>query len=118
MRKTDRMVGAPMWVAPLTAALAGAALGTSFLDFRLWLVPWLAVAPLLALAEAYEPPAAFRLGWLAGVAGIAVAFAWLVHAFQVFGGFSLLIALVLFVVPVAWMAVQIALFTGLVAWIG
>ncbi len=97
---------------------AGFALGASFVDFRLWGLPWLAVAPLIALSEQYGPGQAFRLGWLGGVAGIACAFAWLIHAFQVFGGFSLPVALLVFLPLVAWMALQIGVFTGLLAWVG
>ena len=54
------------------AALAGLALGIGFVDFRLWMLPWIAVAPLIAIAERSTPERAFRLGWLAGIAGIAV----------------------------------------------
>jgi len=118
MRTTDRAVGGQRRIAPLAAALGGLALGASFVDFRLWALPWIAVTPLLAIADRRTPDRAFRLGWLAGMVGIAVAFAWLVHAFQVFGGFPLPVALVLFVVPVAWMALQIGIFTGLLAWLG
>src|SRR5690242_13165244 len=94
------------------------ALGWTFDDFRLWLIPWFAVAPLIAIAESNEPPRAFRLGWIAGIAGIACAFAWLVYAFQVFGGFSRPIALALFAAPVISMGLEIGIFTGLVAWLG
>lgn len=118
MRRTEREVGARVLVAPVASALAGLALGIGFVDFRLWLVPWVAVAPLIAMAEGRSPASAFRLGWLAGITGIGCAFAWLVHAFQVFGGFPLPLSLLLFVVPVAWMGLQIALFTGLLAWLG
>jgi apolipoprotein N-acyltransferase len=82
------------------------------------MLPWVAVAPLIAIAETHAPRRAFQLGWLGGIAGIACAFAWLVYAFQVFGGFALPTALALFVVPVAWMGLQIGCFTGLLAWLG
>ena len=118
MGKPDRKVGRRDWVAPAAALAGGLSLGASFVDFRLWPVPWLAMAPLVALAEASTPRRAFLLGWLAGIAGIAGAFSWLVYAFQVFGGFSLPLALALFVVPVVWMALEIGLFTGLLAWLG
>lgn len=113
-----REVGGGGWLAPLAAIGSGLALGVSFVDFRLWLLPWLAVAPLIASSEAYGARRAFRLGWLAGVVGIAVAFAWLVHAFQVFGGFPRAVALLLFFPPVLWMGLEIGIFTGLLAWIG
>src|SRR6185503_1034865 len=61
---------------------------------------------------------ALRLGWLAGGAGIALAFAWLTYAFRVFGGFSAPVAWLLFFPPVAWMGLQLGLFTALVSWIG
>jgi apolipoprotein N-acyltransferase len=118
MRRTDRQVGARGWVAPLAATAGGLALGASFVDFRLWVLPWIAVAPLIAIAEGRRPPHAFRLGWLAGIAGIGCAFVWLVHAFQVFGGFPLPVALALFTAPVAWMGLQIGIFMGLLAWLG
>jgi apolipoprotein N-acyltransferase len=118
MPAPDREVGGRQWQAPAFALGAGLALGASFVDFRLWPLPWVAVAPLIALAEANDPRRAFRLGWLAGIVGIACAFAWLVYAFRVFGGFSGWVALVLFLVPVGWMGLQIALFMGLLAWIG
>jgi apolipoprotein N-acyltransferase len=118
MPPPDREVGERHWRAPVMAVGAGLALGASFVDFRLWPLPWLAVAPLVALAETTSPRRAFRVGWLAGAAGIACAFSWLIYAFRVFGGFSLPVAIVLFVAPVAWMSLQIALFMGLLAWIG
>lgn len=113
-----REVGERRWGARAAALGAGLALGASFVDFRLWLVPWVAVAPLIALAETHEPRQAFRLGWLGGLAGIGCAFSWLVYAFQVFGGFPFAIALALFILPVGWMGLQIATFTGLLAWLG
>ena len=118
MEYSGRKVGELSWMAPLAALGTGLALGASFVDFRLWPVPWIALAPLIALAESLTPRRAFRLGWLAGLAGIACAFSWLVYAFQVFGGFSLPLALVLFVALVAWMALEIGLFAGLLAWLG
>jgi len=99
----------------LVAVVAGLALGVSFVDFRLWILPWLAVAPLIVLAERATPRRAFAYGMLAGVAGIAVAFSWLVYAFRVFGGFSTPVALAIYTAPVAWMAVQLGCFTGLLA---
>jgi apolipoprotein N-acyltransferase len=118
MESPDREVGGGRWGTSLVAVAAGLALGLSFIDFRLWPVPWVAVAPLVALAETQGPRRAWRLGWLAGGVGIGCAFAWLVHAFQVFGGFPLPVALLLFVPPVAWMGLQIGVFTGLLAWVG
>jgi apolipoprotein N-acyltransferase len=118
MDSPDREVGEGRLLASLVAVAAGLALGLSFIDFRLWLVPWVAVAPLVALGETRAPRQAWRLGWLAGSVGIGCAFVWLVHAFQVFGGFSLPVALLLFVPPVAWMGLQIGVFTGLLAWVG
>jgi apolipoprotein N-acyltransferase len=100
------------------AVAAGSALGASFVDFRLWALPWLAVAPLIAIAESETPRRAWRLGWLAGCAGIAIAFTWLIHAFEVFGGFSRPAAYALFVPPVAWMGLEIGVFTALLAWGG
>jgi apolipoprotein N-acyltransferase len=116
MADPGRKVGG--WQGPAAALGAGLALGYSFVDFRLWLVPWIAVAPLIAIAETSSPGRALRVGWLAGVAGIGCAFSWLVYAFQVFGGFSLPSALALFVAPVAWMGLEIGLFCGLLAWVG
>lgn len=118
MGKPGREVGGWRWMAPAAALAAGLGLGASFLDFRLWPLPWFAVAPLIALAEAHSPRRAFQLGWLAGLVGIAGAFSWLVYAFQVFGGFSPPLALTLFVAPVVWMALEIGVFTGLLAWLG
>ena len=115
MPGAGRIVGWGAWAA---AVGAGVALGLSFVDFRLWAVPWIAVAPLVALAETSSPWTAFAKGWAGGFAGIAVAFVWLIHAFQVFGGFSLPIAIVLFVVPVLWMGMQLGVFVGALAWIG
>jgi apolipoprotein N-acyltransferase len=100
------------------ACLAGAALGASFVDFRLFVLPWVALAPLIALAERAGPRRAFALGYAAGLAGIVLAFAWLVYAFRVFGGFSMPVALGIFVAPVAWMALQLGGATALVAWLG
>jgi apolipoprotein N-acyltransferase len=115
MGASDREVGRRRVVAAITAIAAGLALGASFVDFRLWPIPWVAVTPLIALAESQDPRRAFRLGWLAGVAGIACAFAWLIYAFQVFGGFGLPIAVAIFVAPVVWMGLQMGIFTGLLA---
>lgn len=118
MRASDHQVGGRRWSASLVAVAAGLALGLSFVDFRLWLVPWGAVAPLIALAETEVPRRAWRLGWLAGTVGIGCAFVWLIHAFQVFGGFPFPVAVLLFLPPVAWMGLEIGLFTGLLAWVG
>lgn len=100
------------------ALLAGVALGWCFVDFRMWLVPWVAVAPWIDLAETRSPSRAFVLGWAGGTAGIAVAFVWLIHAFQVFGGFPFVAAVGLFVVPVLWMGLQIGVFAGALSWVG
>jgi apolipoprotein N-acyltransferase len=77
-----------------------------------------ALAPLLAVAEATRPRRAFRLGWLAGTTGIALAFLWLVHAIRVFGGFSAPLAILLYLPIVVSMGIQLGLFAALVAWIG
>src|SRR5215203_3454804 len=87
MSAPDRGVGRRRWQGPIVALAAGLALGASWVDFRLWLLPWVGFAPLIALAESHDPRRAFRLGWLSGLAGIGCAFSWLVYAFQVFGGF-------------------------------
>ena len=100
------------------ALVAGLALGASFIDFRLFVLPWVALVPLIALAEAHPPRQSFGLGCASGTAGIALAFSWLIHTFRIFGGFSATTAFAVFVVPVAWMALQFGLFTGLIAWIG
>ncbi|MBI3768427.1 MAG: apolipoprotein N-acyltransferase [Deltaproteobacteria bacterium] len=100
------------------AIVAGGALGASFVDFRLFVLPWLAIAPLLAIIESARPRYALRLGWLAGMIGIGLAFAWLVYAFRVFGGFPLPVAVLLYLPLVAWMGFEIGLFTTLVAWLG
>jgi apolipoprotein N-acyltransferase len=118
MREPHPSLGTSTTMAGAAAVVAGLGLGASFVDFGLWVLPWVMVAPLIALAETCEPRRAFRLGWLGGCAGIALAFSWLVHAFQVFGGFGLPIALALFAAPVAWMGLQIGCFTGLLAWLG
>jgi len=76
MGESGREVGT--WRTTLAAVGAGLALGSSFVDFRLWLVPWVAAMPLIAIAEHASPRRALRVGWLAGVAGIACAFSWLV----------------------------------------
>jgi apolipoprotein N-acyltransferase len=99
------------------AVAAGAALGASFVDFRLWLLPWVAVAALIALAERRPPGRAFVLGYAAGIAGVALAFSWLLYAVRVFGGFSTPLALLIVVAPVAWMALEIGLFMALLAWL-
>ena len=111
---SDRLVGAPT----VSAVAAGLALGASFIDFRLWGLPWVAVAPLIVIAESSRSRRAFRLGWIGGVVGLAMAFSWLVHAFRVFGGFSLVPAVILFLAPISWMALQLGLFCGALAWLG
>ena len=100
------------------AAVAGLALAASFIDFRLSLLPWLAMAPLIALTHDSTPRHAFWLGFAAGLAGIAAAFVWLIHAVRLFGGFPLPVALAVYLVPVAWMALQFGLFGALLAWMG
>lgn len=97
---------------------AGLALAASFIDFRLFVLPWIALVPLIALAERSTPSRAFCLGYLAGAAGIALAFSWLVYTIRVFGGFSTAAAAAIYLAPVAWMATEFGLFTGLVAWLG
>ncbi len=84
----------------------------------MWLLPWLAIAPLIAIAERSSPRRAFAFGTLAGAAGIAVAFAWLVYAFRVFGGFSTPLAIAIYVAPVGWMALEIGCFAGALAILG
>ena len=101
-----------------TALVCGAALGGSFVDFRLWALPWIAVAPLLALAERVRPKRALVLGWLAGTTGIGLAFSWLVYAIRVFGGFPPPVAALLYAPVAISMGFQLALFLGLVAWLG
>ncbi len=117
MRRTGHSVGAGSGGAVAASVVGALALGASFMDFRLWALPWLAVTPLIAMAEASPPARAFRIGWVAGWAGLALAFSWLVHAFRVFGGFSTLPAIAIFVVPIGWMAVQMGLFTAALAWL-
>ncbi len=81
-------------------------------------MPWLAIAPLLAIVEGVRPGRAFRLGWLAGTTGIGLAFAWLVYAFRVFGGFPMPVAALLYLPVVVAMGLELGLFTTLVAWLG
>jgi len=100
------------------AILAGAGLGVSFLDFRLFVVPWLALPLLLASAERASPRRAFWYGAAAGATGITIAFSWLVYAVRVFGGFSLPVALAIVAAPIAWMALELAIFLGVLAWLG
>ncbi|MCC6764184.1 MAG: apolipoprotein N-acyltransferase [Deltaproteobacteria bacterium] len=102
----------------LGALGGGLALGWSFVDYGAWWIPWVAVVPWIAIAETGPARRAFRLGWFGGAAGIACAFVWLIHAFQVFGGFALPTALALFVPPVAWMGLQVGVFMGLLSWLG
>jgi len=97
---------------------SGAALGASFVDFRLFVVPWVALAPLLAIVEHAPPRRALRLGWLAGATGVAIAFSWLIYAMRVFGGFPLPVALLLYAPLVAWMGLELGIFGVLLAWIG
>ncbi|HEY2388993.1 MAG TPA: hypothetical protein VGK30_18715, partial [Candidatus Binatia bacterium] len=101
-----------------TALVCGAALGASFVDFRLWPLPWIAIAPLLALTERGRPGRALVLGWLAGTTGIALAFSWLVYAMRVFGAFPMPIAALLYAPVAASMGLQLGLFLALVAWLG
>jgi apolipoprotein N-acyltransferase len=99
------------------AIVAGAGLGVSFLDFRLFVVPWLALPVLLASAEHASPRSAFWYGSAAGATGITIAFSWLVYAVRVFGGFSLPAALAIVAAPIAWMALELGIFLGVLAWI-
>ncbi len=78
----------------------------------------MAIAPLLALAERVGPRRAFRLGWLAGATGVAMAFWWLTYAIRVFGGFPSAVALLLYAPVVAWLGAQLGVFLAAVAWLG
>jgi apolipoprotein N-acyltransferase len=102
----------------LLAIASGIALGASFLDFRLAAVAWAGIAGLLVALDGATPRRGFRLGFAAGLAGIALAFHWLIYAFRVFGGFSLPVAALLYVPPVAWMALQLGAAGLLIAWLG
>ncbi len=114
MENPGRVVRGWEWLAALGAGLA---LAWSFIDDAWWWLPWVALAPWIAIAEGRSPRLAFVLGWLGGSAGIACAFLWLISTFQVFGGFGRAAALVLFVPPVLWMGLQVGLFAGALAWL-
>ncbi len=118
MPAPGRAIRAQDWQGAAIAVASGLALGWSFVDPWYWFLPWIAVAPLIHIAETRVPRVAFALGWLGGSAGIGCAFVWLIHAFEVFGGFSSCTALVLFAAPVLWMGLQIGAFVGALAWLG
>jgi len=72
----------------------------------------------VALAEGRRPGHALVLGWLAGATGIAIAFGWLVYAMRVFGGFSMPVAMLLYLPVALSMGLQFGLFLAVVAWLG
>jgi len=100
------------------AVVAGVLLGASFFDFRLFALAWVGAALLLGVLAGEIPLRAFFLGFVAGMAGLSLAFAWLVYALQVFGGFSFGIAVVISLAPIAWMAIQLGVCGALLAWLG
>ncbi len=102
----------------LGAVVAGVLLGASFFDFRLFALAWIGAAVLVAVLAGRTPRRAFLLGFVAGMAGLTLAFAWLIYALQVFGGFPFVIAVIFSLVPIAWMAAQLGLFGALLAWLG
>ncbi len=81
-------------------------------------MPWLGVAALIALVDREPPGRAFWLGIVCGGTGLALAFAWLVYTFRVFGGFSTAPAIAIYLGAVGWMALEFGLITAMVAWIG
>jgi apolipoprotein N-acyltransferase len=107
-----------MSAAALGAVVTGLVLGASFLDFRLYVLGWAGAAMLLAVVDGHTPRRAFGLGFVTGGVGLALAFSWLAYALRVFGGFPAILAVVLSVVPIAWMALQLGVFGAVLAWLG
>lgn len=103
-----------------TVSLGGAAVAAAFLDFRLWLLGWIAFVPLIHTFGRQDctAGAAFRLGIAAGLAVNVPAFYWLVGTIHRFGGFPLWLSLIFYVVLSLYSALQVAAFALAVRQIG
>ncbi len=97
---------------PLALALFGGGLiATSFLDFSLGLLAWLAFAPILvAFHGADRSRQAFVVGLVAGLATNVPAFHWLVGTIHRFGGFPLSLAILFYVILSLYSSLQFGLF--------
>lgn len=92
---TGRGAGRPLAL----ALLGGGLIATSFLDFSLGLLAWLAFAPILvALHGADGSRQAFVVALVAGLAANVPAFYWLVGTIHRFGGFPLPLAILFYAI--------------------
>lgn len=92
------------------AAVSGAAIAATFLDFRLYPLAWIAFVPLLwALGDARSRRETIWIGLVGGLATNLPAFHWLVYTMGVFGGFPWIIAAFFYAILSTYSACQFVL---------
>lgn len=99
------------WGSALLAVLGGLAWAWCFGRDSRWLLPWLALTPLMLLLGR---PRAFLWGWLHGTVSWLFALPWLIETVHTFGGLPLSLSRGLFVL----LALYLGLDHGLFAWLG
>jgi apolipoprotein N-acyltransferase len=107
-------------VVELLAMLGGAALiALPFLDTRLWLLAWLGLVTLFAVAtRARDPRRAALDGLVMGFAVYVIGFHWIVTTITRFGGFPLPIALFFFSALSLYSALPFAIVAAAIRWAG
>lgn len=103
----SRLLAWPLMVAP---AISGALIGSSFLDFSLYPLAWVAFAPLLwALDRARDRRETIVVAAIAGVVTNILGFYWLVYTINVFGGFPYALAVFFFACLTLYSTLQFVL---------
>ncbi|MDR0966465.1 MAG: apolipoprotein N-acyltransferase [Myxococcales bacterium] len=104
------------WTALALATLSGVLYFVGFVDFGIWPIAWICLAPLLwALRSAPTGKRAFLLSWWMGTATFLGGYYWLIHLFQTFASFSWPIAFLLYVGFCALQGLQFGVF-GTLTW--
>ena len=99
----------------LLASLAGVALALAFPPAALWPLAFFGLLPLLYVIEERDPKAAFLLGFLAGLVQTSILIYWLYRVLTYYGGLHMFLALPVFLLLSAYLAVYTGIFTlGLV----
>jgi apolipoprotein N-acyltransferase len=99
------------------AACSGLLLTACFPRIGLAFVAWIALIPLLYLADRNKPPACFTLGWLAGLFhGLSLLY-WITFVVNRYGNLPLPVSLAICFLLVAYLAIFPGLFCAGLSWL-
>ncbi len=106
-----------MMIEAAAAVVSGLLLALSFPAVDLYLLAWIALAPLLWAIQRQSVARAFRLGWLAGLTFFLLTLYWIVHPMVSYTPIPLAVALLILLLLCAVLGVTIGVFAAGVAFV-